>query len=311
MTLDNKERSGRQNQTWLLTAMAAPLAQTASGASWLTTALVGAVCLPVCWGLEWLAEKSRPGKWLCAVQWFWLSLILGEVLQWLKLCWPDSPSALAAPLVLLLLAAWTAGKGKEQASRAGSVLFWFLTLLLGAVLLSGVKEIRLDNLRPVWKMQGAHLITVFLIPAMGTSLTGSRRSWRPKAGILMLGILLSTVTSGVLSLKAAAEAPSAFYELSRSLRLLGIAERFESLVAAGMTLGYFALLSYLLSAGAAAAEVLRAGKGAWGSWSAAVLSGLFFISGFRLDSAILALGTVLTWVVLPVLNCLQRNLQKM
>lgn len=285
--------------------MAAPLAQTASASSWLAVLLVGAVCLGICWGLERIG--AQPSSWLWVVQWFWLSLVLAEVLHWIMYCWPDHKSYHAVPLTLLALAGWLAGKGKEQASRAGSVIFWLLILLLGAVLLSGAKEIQWENVRPVWRMEKAHLITVLLIPAMGMSLKEDSGS---KGWILALAGLLAFVTTGVLTAAAAEKVDCAFYELSRSLRLLGIADRFESLVAAGMTLGYFVLLSFLLSTCAQGAEGIKPGKGAWGVWSNAALTALWFVWGFRLSSTVLALGTILTWVVLPALNCIQRNLQK-
>ncbi len=292
---------------WLLAAVAAPLAQTDSSSSWLAVLLVGGVCLGICWGLERIHDQPSP--WLWVVQWFWLSLILGEFLHWTMYCWPDYQSYHAVPLVLLVLAAWLAGKGEEQASRAGSAMFWLLVLLFGAVLLSGAKEIQLENVRPVWQMKNAALITVILIPAMGIGLKGKasgRKRW-----ILALGFLFAFVTTGVLTVSAAEKADSAFYEMSRSIRLLGTVERFESLVAAGMTMGYFVLLSFLLSTCAEGAEQIKQGKGRWGVWSNAVLTALWFIWGFRLSSTVLALGTMLTWVVLPVLNCIQRKIQKM
>lgn len=290
--------------------MAAPLSQTAAGNSWISVALVGGISLAVCWGAEWIGAKAMPGRWLCAVQWFWLSLIIAEMLHWTMLCWPDYESYHAVPITLLLLAAWASAKGKTQIARAGNVLLWFLIFLFGAVLLPGVKEVKAENLYPAWYMRDAHLVTVLLIPAIGMGMS-EKKKIGTKGKILTTAVVFATVTTGVLSLETARNTAAPFYELSRSLRLLGIAERFESLVAAGMTMGYFVLLSYLLSTSANTTEMLKEGKGSWGVWSSAVFSGLFFLSGFRLDSTVLALGTILTWVVLPVLNCAQKNLQKM
>ena len=287
--------------------MTAPLAQTASACSWPAVLLIGAICLGICLGLEWIQAQSS--AWLAVVQWFWLSLVLAEFLHWIMYCWPERESYHAVPLTLLALAAWLAGKGEEEASRAGSAILWLLALLFGAVLLSAGKEIRLENLQPVWRMENAHLITALLIPAMGISL--KEKGACGKGTVLVMGLLLSIVATGVMTVSAAEKADCAFYELSRSIRLLGVADRFESLVAAGMTLGYFVLLSYLLSTCAQGAEQIKQGKGSWGVWSNAALTALWFVWGFRFSSTVLALGTILTWVILPALNCVQRKLQKM
>lgn len=284
--------------------MAAPLAQTASACSWLAVLMVGIVCLGICWGLERIG--ARASAWLVVVQWFWLSLVAAEFLHWTMYCWPDYQSYHAVPMALLVLAGWLAAKGKSQASRAGNAMFWLLVILFGAVLLSGGKEVRWENVHSGLRMQNAHLITVMLIPAMGIGVKESGR----KGVILALGVMLAFVTTGVLGAYGAEKSDCAFYELGRSMKLLGFADRFESLVAAGMTLGYFVLLSFLLSTCAQGAEQIKTGEGALGVWSNAVLTALWFVWGFRLSSTVLALGTILTWVVLPALNCLQRNLQK-
>lgn len=304
--MSNKELKNGVRSLWLPAAMAAPLVQTASSCSWLAVLLTGALCLGTCWGLERI--RNEPSPWLCVVQWFWLSLLNAEFLHWTMYCWPDYRSYCAVPLTLLALGAWTAAKGKEQVSRAGNALFWFVIILVGAVLLSGIKDVKLENIGSELRIKNADLLTVFLLPAVGLSVEKSEK--RTKLGILGLGIAAAVVTTGVLSAQAAAKVDSGFYELSRSLRLLGIGERFESLAAAAMTLGYFVLLAFLLSSCGVGAARMKVGKESWGVWSNAALTALWFLWGFRLSSAVLSLGTVLTWLVLPVLNSIQINLQK-
>ena len=291
---------------WLPAAMAAPLAQTAADGSLPAVLAVGAVCLGICRCLERL--DARPSLWLWAVQWFWLSPVLAEFLRWTTYCWTTHEDKFGVPLILLALAAWLAAKGQSRADRACSVLFWLLAFLFGAVLLSGVREVEFRNLYPQWRLENADLAMVFLIPAMGLSLKS-----KPTGGklrILVFSLATAAVTIGVLGSSAAKDADCAFYELSRSISLLGVADRFESLVAAGMTLGYFVLLTYLLSACREGAEQIRGGKGAWGVWSNAALTAVWFLLDFRLSGTVLTMGSLLTWAVLPALNCLQRNLQK-
>ena len=304
--MSNKEGKNGIRSVWLPAAMAAPLVQTASANSWLAVLLTGALCLGVGWGLERI--RSEPSPWLCVVQWFWLSLLNAEFLNWTMYCWPNYENYYVVPLTLLALAAWTAAKGKEQASRAGNMLYWFVIILIGAVLLSGIKDVKLEKIEMEAQIKDANLLTVFLLPVIGLAVEKSEK--RTKLGILGLGVATSAVTTGVLTLQAASKADNGFYELSRSLRLLGIGERFESLAAAAMTLGYFVLLSFLLSSCGIGAARIKPGKERWGVWSNAALTALWFLWGFRLNSGVLALGTVLTWLVLPVLNSIQINLQK-
>ena len=304
--MSNKEAKNGMRSVWLPAAMAAPLVQTASASSWPAVLLVGALCLGIGWGLERI--HSEPSPWLCVVQWFWLSLLNAEFLSWTMYCWPNYDDYHVVPLTLLSLAAWTAAKGKEHASRAGNVFYWFVIILIGAVLLSGIKDVKLENIEMKAKIKDADLMTVFLLPVIGLSVEKTEK--RTKLEILGLGIAASVVTTGVLTLQTAGKAANGFYELSRSLRLLGIGERFESLAAAAMTLGYYVLLTFLLSSCSVGAARIKPGKERWGVWSNAALTALWFLWGFRLSSGILALGTVLTWLVLPVLNSIQINLQK-
>ncbi|MDO5153926.1 MAG: hypothetical protein Q4D50_11310 [Eubacteriales bacterium] len=296
-----KEITKKQFSAWLAAALAAPLAQTASACSWPAALAVGGVCLLVCWAVG--KYITQPDKWLVILQCLWTCIVLSELLHWSTYCWPTHKSQWAAPLTLLLLAAWAVSGGKERAVRVGCVLIWPLVLLLGAVLLSGVPDIELKNLKPAWQMPDAHLIMVMLLPALCSP--GERKeNGRLLTGALLFALLTSVVTTGVLSPAVSSGMRSPVYELSRSLSLLGIAERFESLVAAAMTLGYFSLLTYLLSAQETAWK--RQEK----TWGTVAISGVLFLTGLRIDSRLLAIGSILLWVVLPVLCHWKNNFKK-
>lgn len=297
----HKEITEKQRSAWLAAALAAPLAQTASACSWPAALAVGGMCLLMCWAVgKYITE---PDKWLVFAQCLWICVVLSELLHWSAYCWPTHKSRWAAPLTLLLLAAWAVSGGKERAARTGCVLIWPLALLLGAVLLSGIPDVELKNLRLSWQMPDAHLITVMLLPALYSP--GERkRSGRLLLGLLLFALLTSVVTAGVLSPSVSSGMHSPVYELSRSLSLFGVAERFESLVAAAMTLGYFSLMTYLLSARE------TAWKGKRQTWGIAVAGGVLFLSGLRIDSRLLAVGSIMLWVVLPVLCHWKNNFKK-
>ena len=124
----------------------------------------------------------------------------------------------------------------------------------------------------------------------------------------LLGLSVSVVTSGVLSLGFIVRCEAPFYEMSRSISLLGVGNRFESLAATGLTMGYFVLMTLLLKATAEAWEQNRRAK--YGLWISGIFAGFVFVSGMRINSRLLAAGTMAVWVVLPMLESAVRRIQK-
>lgn len=218
------------------------------------------------------------------------------------LYWPDYSSYHGAPLILLVLAALSSTKGKENCARAGSILLGVMAVLFGAVLISGLKQMEWSNLKPEWQIQTANLIVVMLIPAMGTGLGRTK-----KTGLLVYALLVSVVTTGVMSFGLIKTMHAPFYEMSKSISLLGIGKRFESLAAVGMTIGCFVLTSYLLRVMAQAWD--RGKLESRSIWISAVFSGLIFISGMRLNSRLLAVGTAVIWVLFPIVEKISKKLK--
>jgi len=302
--LFNKKMDSKQHATWLLAALAAPVTQAASNCSWITVAIVAALCLSISYGLEKLNIDKTPGRWIGAIQWLWMLLVISEFMHWIMYCWPNHGNYHVVPLVLLFLAAYAVSKGTTAAARAGSALRIALVGLFGTILLSAIREIRLENLGPVWQMQTAHLITVMLIPVMGFGYG----CWKGKGKVISYAVGVSVITTGVLSLPFIRMVDSPFYELSRSIHVFGSEHRLESLVAAGMTLGYYVLLSYLVGITANAWDPEK--TKARSIWISALFAGLVFISGMRLNSRLLAVGNLLIWAVLPLVKNVGKNMKK-
>lgn len=290
----------KRSDSWLLTALAAPLAQTASGCSWAAVLGTGTVCLCLCWAAEGMRRRDPSGKLFSGMQWLWLIFVMGAALKWTAECWQDGQGSAVIGATLLLLAAWTASKGSSVSSRAGNLLRFFLAVLIGGVLLSGLGDIRLTNLRPQWRMNSAHIVTLFLFPAAAAWGTGGKSGGKSKLAILLFAVCTAAVTSGVLSAGYAARQASAFYELSRSAELLGTARRFESLAALGMTLGYYVFLTFLLDLSGAWAERAVPGKRNLGIWLGAAGGMLMLLTG-TLNDRYLAVGSVGVWIILPVI----------
>ena len=110
------------------------------------------------------------------------------------------------------------------------------------------------------------------------------------------------VTVGVLSASVASSIWDPFYEMSRSLSLLGVAKRFEAVVSAGMTVGWFALISLLLTVSGKYFEKIVEGKGRLGIWVCGVVSVIWLLCGLHIPAwMLLSVGTVF-WVVTPLLT---------
>ena len=277
--MDKAENLSRRHSLFASAAALTPITQAASGESW--PMVLGMAIAAYALG-KWC---SYGAGWVLAVQRVWGCLLISVLMKWSTLFWQDLPFCSAVPFVLLALAAWTvAVPGKAR--QIGCVLLWPLIFLLGAVLLPGVSEIQLSYLKPMWRLPSLILFPMLLLPNLGQA---GKRDWKlPTAA---LGVCL--VTTGVLSTAVSMSSPSGLYELSRSLSLLGMAERFESLIAAAMTMGLYAAISYLLEP----PEEKERGR-----WIYPGLSAALYLLGPIENGWILSAGSLLIWLVLPGLN---------
>ena len=295
----NKKTEGR----WILAAMAAPLVQASSNCSWTVVAVVSGLCMGIVWGMEELKIGVSKTRIVTMLQWLWMLLVASEFLHWTMFCWPDYKSYHAVPSVILALAAWLVSKGKNAVQNVAGVLLPILVILFGAVLYSGVKEINIENLLPQWKMQTAFIIVVMLLPAMCVS-----EEEIPKTKMIFSAVGVSLISSGVLSMGEIEKINAPIYELSRSITLFGAGKRYESIIASCMTIGYFLLMCYLLEI---SAQLWANGKNQKRNiWISALFIGLVFISGMRINSRLLAAGTLVLWIVLPVVEKISKNMKK-
>lgn len=291
-----------QLNAWLFAAMTPPLIQILGGASWLTVLLVGVGCTAI--GCLLMKRKNIPEySWLRGLQGGAALLLLSEILKWTAGIWPGGNTEPAVPLILLALAAWSARRGPANASKVGSVLFWFVLLLYLAVFAAGVKEVETRWLVPTIRLPEAAGMLVFLLPAAASVLPREGKDRQGKIWLSLLFALTAAVlTNGVLSAKVAGMTDKAFYEMSRSLSLPGLGGRFEALVCAGMTVGWFALMSLLLSLCAAAADALKTGWGKRGLWMSAAVAAGWHLCGLHIPWQLTVSFCTVFWVFFPVLT---------
>jgi MFS family permease len=117
----------------------------------------------------------------------------------------------------------------------------------------------------------------------------------------LFATVASIITAGVLSPGIAAATPNAFYETCRSLNLFGVARRFEPLISAGMTVGWFVLISLLLSCCGALTHKLFPGRGRYGVWIAAVFAAIVKLCGLHIWPWLPVFLGGLFWVGFPLL----------
>lgn len=286
----------REYEPWLALAMAAPLAEAASRCSWLTVLVFGSVCTLLCMGVSGIRS---PG-WMRIIQWLTIVYVTAGFLDWTHDCWRGELSEYAVPAMILILASISAARGEEKAARAANVLRYGVFLVFAAVIISGASQMQGNNLRIGCETGAEKLTMVLLIPAIGAEETGSKKyRWIIPAS----AVTIALVTGGVMGRKAD------FYQLSRSISILGAAERLESLTAAAMTISYFALLSFLLvKAGNAWQD--RGGKRRTGI----VLAGLSAYGVYVASDAGQMLPTVLVtmvvYVIIPLLAELKNKCKK-
>ena len=184
------------------------------------------------------------------------------------------------------------------------MLFWCLVLLFAVLVAFAVPEVEWRNLRPENRGDGSTAAAVLLLPAAAALLPRKkgRSPWLWGLGLAIIGAGVSLLTAGVLSPAVATNIQGAFFEMIRGISILGVAERFEAVVAAAMTLGWFCLLSLLLTAAGHLGETLHQGWGRPTVWLTALLAAAGQAWAREVSPWFSALGALVFWCLLPLLG---------
>lgn len=288
----------RQLTAWLCGALIPTGIQLTAGSSWFSVCLV-AVLSAICVWFQWRFGTGPRGKMTCMLWLVVMSLVLGTAAQASVLSWPTGGHPLASAM-LLLLAAWSAWKGTDAAARVGSVLFWLVLLLYLVLLGAGAKQVQWQWLAPTKGEVGSMGCLLLLTPAGAAIHLKGREHFHPR---LLLTVLLCTlaslITAGVLSPKAAASQTDAFYYTIRSLEH---GRGIEAILSAGMTVGWFSLLSLYLTICATVFEKVKPGAGRWGIIGATVAGLTILLCQVHIPTTILLVLCAIFWVFLPVLT---------
>ena len=301
----NREIEGHSQWAWAAAAISAPAAQFLGSTPWHWTLLLGVAA-----GCIWLCVEAatvygrRDWKPLAVLQIFFLMFAVSAAAGWSVACWPTARQEWTIPVVLLVLSACGAAGGCREGARCGAVLFWCLVLLFAVLVAFAVPEVQWDNLRPVNGGDGGTAAAVLLLPAAAALLPRKKGKspWLWGLGIALIGAGISLLTAGVISPAVAGETQGAFFEMIRGISILGVAERFESVVAAAMTLGWFCLLSLLLTGAGHLGETLHTGWGRPTVWLTALVAAVGLPWAKTVSPWISALGALIFWCMLPLLT---------
>lgn len=291
----------RQLSAWLFAGAVPVLTQLLSGGSWLwiaATGAAGAVMALYVWKSGW-----EPKPWQCPVLIIYIIILMGQLLPGVAGSWPVGDNYPAVPLILLLLAVWSARKGPSAAARVGAVLFWLVLIMYLTVLGAGAGDVEWRWLKPEMNLPDPMGLVVFVIPAAASCLL--KEGDRPGGRLILpvvFTVVAALVTAGVLSPQVALTEENAFYEMSRSINLLGMSRRFEAVISAGMTVGWFALLTLLLTLCAVLTNRILCGLGKAGIWIAAGGAALWMLCELHISGWILLAAGTVFWVTIPLLT---------
>lgn len=297
----HKKIPARQLSAWLFAAITPVLIKLSAGTSWLVLGITAIVCSLAAWCV-WKWGSQIRNRWVSLLQCVFIIILIGNLVSESAGSWPGDNYP-AVPLILLALAAWSAQKGPSAAARVGTVLFWFVIIMYLVVFGAGVKDIQPKWLTPQWAGPDWNSVVLLLTPAVAAVLLKQDEKWGPRL-LLPAAFLLGAaiIVAGVLSPDVAEKTENTFYEMSRSLNLLGVAKRFEAVISAGMTVGWFALLTLYLTICGRFLENAKKDMEKSGVWIGAVGAAAWMLFGMHISGEILAIIAAVFWVGIPILT---------
>lgn len=293
-----EESLNRSGGMWLLSFCVTAGAALCGHMSWLS-ALAGGIGAILLYELRLKQPEGQVPGWIKALQVLWLAVPLGVLAAVARELFPDASNGVYVPLVVLALAWLLARHPRDGVLACCVIVAYFLLAAVAVVWVFALPGLQWHYLLPSfdWLESAMALSIASGGMALLTAVPGVKpgRAWRWVAFLCPVGI--AAVVAGNLSRPLAAQQPGAFYALSRSISLFGVVERFEALVASCLTLGLCSACALLLHA----ARQLIPSKGRDGLTAFVCLAALCG-SFLRLSPLIPVTGTILVWVLLPLIK---------
>lgn len=292
---------------WTAAGLAAPIAGFFGSMPWYLPLLSG-VAAGVLWCLAWSRGQANLSKIMAIGQYAFLTLAAAGAALASRDAWRGGD--LAIPIGLLLLSAWAGSHGADGC-RYGPVIFLLSSILYGVVLIFALPDAEKAYMLPAFSWGQGEAFGILLLPGILVFLPiGEERRPMPWAlGIGLFGGAVAFVTGACLSPLVAENTGNAFFRMAQGVRILGVAERFEAVISAVMTMGWFCLLSLLFALAGKMTETVFPGKGRLGVWLSAVLAGVSMIWVGKIPVLVMAALAFFFWGLLPLLAP-RKNLPK-
>lgn len=272
-----------------------------------------AVCGAVSYGILTLCDMQMYlGKWISIAEIIWLTLYLGQLAHFSADCWQVDSQFPIIPLALVLLAAMNAWGGAKRAAGVCLSLRWLVWILLGGVLITGIREIRPANLAQTTSAISGNLAAVLLAPCL--LLYAGEGKTKKQGKLILLITAMATVFSvlitGSLGVAQASKAESALYEFSKRIKIFGVGERFEAVVSCALTVGWFSYFSFLMSMiGELGAKECEKEKPKWIILSALAVCAMIVGKVHLPDSAVWVCAALM-WAATPAVMQLRKKVKK-
>ena len=291
-----KEGTQRSGGMWLLCFGVTAGAALCGRFDWLSALAGGALGALACR----VSAKGQLPRALGVLQALWLAVPLCVGARSAQALFPDVSGSLYVPAVVLALAWLMARQSRGGLLACCAVVGFFVLGAVGIVFLCALPKLTLRWLKPGLAIDS--FLCAMAIGAGGKLLAACGEKpgpgWRWSA--LLAPAMLSALAGGCLSRPLAARQASAFYTLSRGVSLFGVAERFEALIAACLTLGLCS----------ACALILRAGRALLGSdWAILLIPAALTLCFVPIPGLWMAAGTAVFWVILPAIWPLGKKLK--
>lgn len=301
----HEESLNRSGGMWLLSFCVTAGAALCGHMSWLS-ALAGGIGAILLYELRLKLPTGKAPGLIAALQVLWLAVPLAVFAAVARELFPDAANGVYVPLVVLALSWLLARHPRDGVLACCVIVAYFLLAAVAVVCVFSLPGVQWRWLSPTfdWMEAAIALSIAGGGMALSTAVPGGKpgRLWRWIA--FGCPAVIAAVVAGNLSRPLAAQQAGAFYALSRSISLFGVVERFEALVASCLTLGLCGACALLLHAG----RKLIPAKGRDGVTAflcLAALGGSFL----RISSVIPVLGTILVWVLLPLIKN-RKNMKK-
>lgn len=311
--MEQRTIEGKTLWLWLGAGILAPVAQYVGGRPWpwILALALGAGGVFLC--AERVTAGWRPGKVLAAAELGTLLLAGAWVLESAPRCWPTAENTWVIALTLLVLGVSGAAAGNRANSRGGAGLFWPVALGLLVLTVLAMGQMSRENLYPTVQCLAGWELMVVTLPGLALLLprSGGRNPWLWALGFGLAMALTAVVTAGVLGGNQCHTRAGAFYEMTRSIRLLGNTSRLEPVAAALVTLGWYCLLSLILGAAGEMLSLLAPAKQMNWLWPVAGAVWLLRPVAGKLGPLFFGALGLIFWYMIPAAGGIRkRKLQK-